>query len=184
MLRRDAARVLPIDPAGRALLLQARDPRRPGAPFWFTVGGALEPGETAQHGAARELHEETGIVVAAADLGSPFAQDTVRFAWDGRDFEQAQAYFALAVAGGDAVSFAGHDEWERATLVGHAWWSPEELQASGVAATPGLPELMRGALRHLGRATPAPVGGALTRAEALALRGSGWQPGPRPRRPE
>ena len=70
-IHRTAARVLPVDADGRVLLLHARDPARPQAPFWFTVGGAIEPSETEQQGAARELREETGIVVAPRDLGAP-----------------------------------------------------------------------------------------------------------------
>jgi 8-oxo-dGTP pyrophosphatase MutT (NUDIX family) len=147
---RHAARVLPVDVDGRVLLLHVRDPERPQAPFWLTVGGAIEANETHQQGAARELREETGIVVAARDLGSPFFADTVRFSWGGRDRVQAQRYFAVALSHG-AVSFDGHDRWEQETIIGYRWWSPDELQACGAATAPGLLGLMRAAVHHVDR---------------------------------
>ena len=147
---RNAARVLPVDADGHVLLLHARDPARPRTPFWFTVGGAIEPSETQQQGAARELREETGIVVAPSDLGAPFSEGTVRFSWGGRDRVQAQVYFAIA-ARHHVVSFDGHDRFEQDSIVGYRWWRPDDLQACGAATTPGLVGLMRAATRHLGR---------------------------------
>jgi 8-oxo-dGTP pyrophosphatase MutT (NUDIX family) len=149
-IHRNAARVLPVDANGRVLLLHARDPGRPRTPFWFTVGGAIELSETQQQGAARELREETGIVVAPRALGSPFSEDTVRFSWGGRDRVQDQVYFAIA-ARHHAVSFDGHDRWEQDSIIGYRWWRPDELQACGAATTPGLFGLMRAAIRHLDR---------------------------------
>lgn len=146
----NAARVLPVDSGGRVLLLHARDPARPQAPFWLTVGGAIEPSETEQQGAARELREETGIVVAPHDLGAPFSADTVRFSWGGLDRVQSQVYFAFA-ARHEAVSFDGHDRWERDTIMGYRWWHPDDLEAGGAATTPGLLGLMRDGIRHLDR---------------------------------
>ncbi len=38
--------MLPVDPEGRVLLLHGWDPHHPERPFWFTVGGAAEDGES------------------------------------------------------------------------------------------------------------------------------------------
>ena len=59
--RRYTARVLPVDAAGRVLLLHGWDPRHPDRPFWFTIGGAAEAGESLRDAGARELREETGL---------------------------------------------------------------------------------------------------------------------------
>jgi 8-oxo-dGTP diphosphatase len=47
-----------------ALLLQLRDEKATISPNqWATVGGDLHPGEDPEHGARRELLEETGLTV-------------------------------------------------------------------------------------------------------------------------
>jgi hypothetical protein len=46
VIRRKTARVLPVNPEGRVLLLHGWDPLRPGEPFWFTIGGAAEGAES------------------------------------------------------------------------------------------------------------------------------------------
>ncbi len=61
--------LLPIDAAGRVLLVRrAQEPR---SGHWDTLGGFLEVGETAEQGALRELHEEIGLSTDRLDyLGS------------------------------------------------------------------------------------------------------------------
>lgn len=64
---RHTARALLFDPADRLLLIQyeaARDlaGRKPGDRlFWYTPGGGIDPGETAEQACARELMEEVGL---------------------------------------------------------------------------------------------------------------------------
>lgn len=57
-----------INDAGRVLLLLRDDIptiRYPG--HWSTLGGAIEPGETAEQAIRRELQEEIGYAVSAVD---------------------------------------------------------------------------------------------------------------------
>jgi 8-oxo-dGTP diphosphatase len=54
------------DETGRLLLI--RRGREPGAGRWSLPGGRLEPGESPATAAAREVAEETGLVVAIGDL--------------------------------------------------------------------------------------------------------------------
>ena len=70
-IRRQTARVLPVDPEGRALLLHGWDPHHPDQPFWFTIGGAADPGESLRDAAARELYEETRMTNVPRTRTSP-----------------------------------------------------------------------------------------------------------------
>jgi 8-oxo-dGTP pyrophosphatase MutT (NUDIX family) len=142
-LRRNTARVLPVDPEGRVLLLHGWDPLRPHDPFWFTIGGAVEHGETLREAAARELREEAGIVVDPELLGEPFAAEPIEFWWGGMHFDQDQTFYAIAVRDAE-VSFAGQEALERATIDKHGWLRPEELGSGKERpADPELPRLMR-----------------------------------------
>ena len=50
-----------------ALLLSTRPEGKPYAGYWEFPGGKLEVGETVEQALRRELHEEIGIVIAAAE---------------------------------------------------------------------------------------------------------------------
>lgn len=55
-----------FDREGRVLLVERGTP--PGVGLWTVPGGKLEPGETLVQGVAREVREETGIVVEVGTL--------------------------------------------------------------------------------------------------------------------
>ena len=55
-----------FDDAGRALLVERGRP--PGAGLWSIPGGRLEPRETLAQAVAREVREETGLIVEVGGL--------------------------------------------------------------------------------------------------------------------
>ena len=141
---RQTARVLPVDAAGRVLLLHGWDPRHPGRPFWFTIGGAAEASESLRDAGARELREETGIVVDPARLGEPIARNRVEFSWAGYQIRQEQTFYAVLVESAD-VTLDGMDSWERATTDTYGWLSADDLGPDELPADPEIPDLIRAA---------------------------------------
>jgi 8-oxo-dGTP pyrophosphatase MutT (NUDIX family) len=145
-IHRRAARVLPVSPLGEVLLLHGRDPARPEDWHWVSIGGAVEPGESVEEGALRELREETGIVVSPLALSPPVHIGTIDFSWDGQEYSSHSTFFALALDRDVEVSLEGLDALEVGNVTEAAWWLPDDLAADGTAASADLPEIMRRAV--------------------------------------
>ncbi len=136
---RPVARVLLIGPEDRLLLFQAQDPQD-GRVFWVTPGGGVEPGETFEQAARRELHEETGC---RAPLGPWVWTRRHIFAFNGRRLDQYERFFV-------ARTDASHIEPVRPDdyVHGHRWWSLPEIAASSEIFAPRrLAELVTDLLR-------------------------------------
>jgi 8-oxo-dGTP pyrophosphatase MutT (NUDIX family) len=126
---REAGRVLLLDAADRVLLVRGSDPGRPGSRYWFTIGGGLDPGEGVAQAAARELYEETGLLVDAADLGAALFDDVTDFPYDGTWYRQRQAFFVLRVPAWEVpVDQISPDEEHY--IHEHRWWSVAEIVAA------------------------------------------------------
>ena len=150
VVHRRAARVLVLDPEGHVLLFRGGDPASP-SKVWFTPGGEVEPGETAAEAAVRELLEEAGI--GLANVEGPVAEGRVVFRIRDLIIDQQQTYFVAQVASRD-VRLGHSDETEAETLLGHRWWSSDQLRtATEQIAPPELAQL----LESLPTATGSPV---------------------------
>ncbi len=144
-IHRVAARLLPVSPGGRVLLLEAQDPARPGDLHWISVGGAVDPGESHEEAAVRELREETGIVVDLESVIGPVGTGVHPFSWDGRDYVSHSSFYAIALGEDAQVSFAGLETAEVGNIFRAQWWTPEDLAADGSAASSDMPDMMRAA---------------------------------------
>jgi 8-oxo-dGTP pyrophosphatase MutT (NUDIX family) len=128
MRERITVRVLLFDPDGRILLMKGRLPSRPDAPgAWFTVGGGVEPGETLEACARREIGEETGF--AQVELGpAVWRREGPGALVGGEPALFKETYFVARCAGGD-LSRAGWMDHEHDLIDDIRWWSVGEVAA-------------------------------------------------------
>ncbi len=125
------------------LLLHGFDPAKPEEPYWFTIGGGAQPGESLAEAAARELREETGIRAQADELGEPVWHEVTDFSFDGTSYRQEQDFFQLRI-GSAVVLTDGLDDEEAAVIDGHRWWTVDELESTTESFYPReLPRLLR-----------------------------------------
>ena len=154
---RATARVLVLDPEGRVLLFGARlvDLATPPGPvlYWYTPGGAIEPGETTRQAAARELAEEIGLVVDPAALVGPVWLRRAVAPLLGEPIDARETYFVLRDVRHD-VDVSGQTELEVLEDQPLRWWSVAEIAASTETFVPG------GLADALGRLLEGPTSGA------------------------
>jgi len=137
---REAARVVLLDPQQRILLLRCRSGHGDGTHFWITPGGGLEPGETHEQAARRELREEVGL--EDAELGPHLWSRTHTFPWLGRLLRQHERFYLCRLDEPIEVRRHLNTPDELNFLTGHRWWSVQALLEA---------EHERFAPRHLGR---------------------------------
>lgn len=140
-VHRSTGRVIPIDGEGRALLMHGFEPARPDWWFWFTLGGAIEEGETSRQAAARELREEAGIDIPEESLGEPVLRETIEWDWGGRHVIQDQEFYALRLPTGTTATLDGMDAGEASCIDRCDWVAVEDLESG--AEEPVAPELPR-----------------------------------------
>ena len=138
---RPTARVLLLDRDDRILLIRGGLPGRPETvASWFTVGGALEPGETYLEAAAREILEETGI--------ADFQLGPVVWLREGVLGIPHPTYFVeqyvVARCEAGPLSRDGWDAMERSTIEDVRWWTHAELAVTEETVFPP------GLSQHLG----------------------------------
>lgn len=150
-LRRQAARVIVFEPAGRFLVLRASDPFAAHQGQWWEIpGGGIDPGETSEDAARRELREEAGIT--EAEIGPCVFTQHARFTFAGMRFDQHErihlAWCARRTAAWDPH---GLESLEALAFEGQDWWSVDDLAATSERVLPArlrqaLPDLLDGPL--------------------------------------
>ncbi|MHA6510952.1 NUDIX hydrolase [Tessaracoccus sp. Z1128] len=123
--RRLAARVIVL--AGDdVLLLGDTDPGVPGSRFWQAPGGGVEPRERVRSAAARELEEETGLIVDEGQLVGPVAVRRLFRGYSDRILIQEETFFRYHTQRFEPVS-AGLTRRERSRHVSSAWFPLDAL---------------------------------------------------------
>jgi 8-oxo-dGTP pyrophosphatase MutT (NUDIX family) len=144
--------VLVLDPLDRVLLFGARlvDLSQPPGPvrYWYTPGGAIEPGESVRQAAVRELAEEIGLTVEPGALEGPVWLRREVGLLLGEAVDARETYFVLRDVVHE-VDVSGQTELEALEDQPHRWWSVAEVAGSAAEFVPEqlaafLPEVIRG----------------------------------------
>ncbi|MCZ0207424.1 NUDIX domain-containing protein [Streptomyces sp. UMAF16] len=152
--QRRTSRVLLVDDRDRLLLLCGRDPRRPGARWWFTVGGAVEDGEDYVRAAVREVEEETALTLAAHRLSPVVWTRRALFSVDGHGFDQYEEYRLARVTADEARGVQVATEEAR---YGHRWWPLDALATTEQTIRPKRLAWHLSAVLAAGESPPAPL---------------------------
>jgi 8-oxo-dGTP pyrophosphatase MutT (NUDIX family) len=123
---RETVRVIMID-HDRTLLFEDSDPGIPGARWWVTPGGQIEPDESMIEAAIREVAEETRCRLVEGDLRGPIAFRHVVHGYSDQVIEQDEAFF-LAMVQPFEVDISAHTPDEQKTMLQHRWWSHDDLR--------------------------------------------------------
>ncbi|HAE46315.1 MAG: DNA mismatch repair protein MutT [Tistrella sp.] len=145
--RRPAARLFVVDGDGRILLFRFTFLSGPtaGQGCWATPGGGVEPGESFEQAAVRELYEEVGLVV---DHPGPavFEHEVELRMSDGEIVLAEERFFLIRLSGRHTLVRDNWTELERRVLADHRWWHPAELIHADAPVYPAdIPGLLRAA---------------------------------------
>ena len=124
-----AARVILIGPNHEVLYLRAQEPHSKKT-FWVMPGGGLDGDESFEDAAKRELAEEAGCEFV---LGPWVWTRRHKHIWNGKPADQYERFF-VAHTGTMTLNPEAQDGY----ILGHKWWSLDELRSSSEEFAPRL----------------------------------------------
>jgi 8-oxo-dGTP pyrophosphatase MutT (NUDIX family) len=128
MRERPSSRLLVMDDVDRLLLFRFEHKRGPlaGEAFWATPGGGVDPGESFEEAACREILEETGLRIA--DPGPQVARREASFQMPTGEMVTADERFFLVRVHHLDVSTEHWTGLEHEVVSAHRWWSQFDLE--------------------------------------------------------
>lgn len=130
---RHTARVLLMNKEDRLLLFKFSSRRRDFV--WLTPGGGIDEGEALNAAAARELREETGLVVAPEQLGNLVAA-TGGYADLGWVKGILREDFFFHRVDSLDIDMTGFTDYERKSIAEYRWWSISDLETTDERVVP------------------------------------------------
>lgn len=136
------SRIILMDPTGAVLLFMTSAPDSSGFARWITPGGGVDPGESHEAAARRELLEETGRDFPVS--GPPVWTYDFEVTFDEADHDRGHAEYFFVTS----ERFEPSDEYwtdeERIDVTAWGWFSAEELETGDQPYEPAnLPRLIR-----------------------------------------
>lgn len=122
--RRKTARLVLLDRNNRIFLFRHQDLSDT---YWVTPGGGVEPGESWEEAARRELWEETGV--ENVPLGPWLWRREKDGTISGEPVRNVERYY-LVKAEPDAIHTANQLEYEQVVYSMYHWWTVDELRAT------------------------------------------------------
>lgn len=108
------------------MLFRGGDPHRPGdGTWWFTPGGGVDPGETTEEAARRELWEETGQ--SDVEWGGLVARREVTFLFMGATYLSREDFFVAHTASLD-VDPGGLTPLEEEAMQDRRWFDATSIR--------------------------------------------------------
>lgn len=158
---RDSVRLLVFDAERRLLLIRVRenvaksmgDTTGGYRVYWITPGGGMEPGESEEQTARREMVEETGI--EAHTLGPKIGYLEQTLMWGDAPMRCRERYYVVHTRTNE-ITTHGLTANEREVHQEYRWWPIDELMAT---MEPVLPAVVRElANDYLARGAPSSSG--------------------------
>jgi 8-oxo-dGTP pyrophosphatase MutT (NUDIX family) len=151
---RATSRVLLIDADGRVLMFLQYGKHRDVAPRWITPGGGVDPGESHDQAAIREVFEETGLELES--VPTPFREEDFDPDQRWHPYDEGHwAWYAVRVDHFEP-SRAGWTDEELADVVEWRWFTADELRTEHASPPtnghevepPDLPDLLGDIVRE------------------------------------
>jgi 8-oxo-dGTP pyrophosphatase MutT (NUDIX family)/RimJ/RimL family protein N-acetyltransferase len=135
MLIRECMRAILLNDKGEILLLKADDPKTTttsgqyNGPFWFLVGGAIEPKENEEEAVLREIYEETGIKKDQIKLGPVVWRGDLDLIINGR-LTRLRQRFMVAKSAATDLSLEHLTTQEKQVIKDIRWFSLKDIEES------------------------------------------------------